>query len=167
MTTIVRCTVLALFLTALPLAAQTGVWTAVGSTGSIDEASLGIYATGTTNLFHLAGTTGTVVSRFNVTNTLGGGFTDAPPWTTLELTYFDIAVAGSVTATLFQLNRCSNVATAVCGVTSVDALTPTCVTCTFPAGTTINFGANNYVVEVRVNRTAANVVPQLFGLRIF
>jgi len=167
MRTNLRCTVLALFLAALPLAAQTGVWTAVGSTGSIDEASLGLYATGTTNLFNLPGTVGTVVSRFNVTNTLGGGITDAPPWTTLELTYFDIAAAGSVSAVLFQLNRCSNVVNVICGVTSVDALNPTCVTCTFPAGTTINFGANDYVVEVKVTRTAANVVPQLFGLRIF
>jgi hypothetical protein len=161
--TIVRCAILALFL-ALPMAAQSGVWTAVGSTGSIDEASLGIYAVNTTNLFHQAGALGTVVSRFNVTNTFGGGLTDTPPWNTLELTYFDIAAAGSVSATLFQVARCSNVATVVCGVTSVDATAPTCVSCTF-AG--LNFAANNYVVEVRVNRTAANVVPQLFGLRIF
>jgi hypothetical protein len=163
---IVRCTVLALFLAALPLAAQSGAWTAVGSTGSIDEASLGIYAVGTNNLFHLAGTVGTVVSRFNVTNTFGGGLTDAPPWTTLEMDYFDIAAAGMVSATLFQVNRCSNVTTVICGVNSIDATAPTCVRCTFPAGT-INFAANNYVVEVRVVRNVANVVPQLFGLRIF
>ena len=72
MRTTVRYAVLALFLTALPLTAQTGVWTAVGSTGSIDEASLGIYAVGTTNLLHQAGAVGTVVARFNVTNTFGG-----------------------------------------------------------------------------------------------
>jgi hypothetical protein len=162
----VRCTVLALFLAALPLAAQSGAWTAVGSTGSIDEASLGIYAVGTTNLLHQTGAVGTVVSRFNVTNTYGGGITDTPPWTTLELTYFDIDPASTVSATLFRVNRCSNVSSVVCGVTSVDSTNVTCVTCTFPAGT-INFGANNYVVEVRVSRTATNTSAQLFGLRIF
>jgi hypothetical protein len=162
---IVLCTVVTLFL-ALPIAAQTGAWTAVGSTGSIDEASLGIYAVGITNLFHQTGATGTIVSRFNVTNTYGGGVTDAPPWTTLELTYFDIDPASVVSATLFKVNRCSNAATVVCGVSSVDATSPTCVTCTFPPGT-INFGANNYVVEVRVSRTATNTSAQLFGLRIF
>ena len=164
--TTVRCAVLVLFLAALPLAAQSGAWTAVGSTGSIDEASLGIYAVGTTNLLHQAGAVGTVVSRFNVTNTYGGGITDAPPWTTLELTYFDIDPASTVTATLFRVNRCSNVSSVVCGVTSVDSTNVTCVTCTFPAGT-INFGSNNYVVEVRVSRTATNTSAQLFGLRIF
>jgi hypothetical protein len=87
-------------LAALPVAAQTGVWTAVGSTGSIDEASLGIYAVGTNNLLHKAGTVGTVVSRFNVTNTYGGGITDTPPWTTLE---FEARVVRSGTNTAPQL----------------------------------------------------------------
>lgn len=157
--------VLALF-AALPVAAQTGAWTAVGSTGSLDEASLGIYAVGTNNLLHKAGATGTIVSRFNVTNTYGGGITDTPPWTTLELTYFDIDPASTVSATLFQVNRCSNTSSVVCGVNSVDSLSVTCITCTFPAGT-INFGAGNYVVEVRVARTSTNTAPQMFGLRIF
>ncbi|HKH50127.1 MAG TPA: hypothetical protein VKM72_36205 [Thermoanaerobaculia bacterium] len=162
---IVCCAVLALFLATLPLAAQSGAWTAVGSTGSIDEASLGSYAVGTTNLLFQAGAVGTIVSRFNVTNTYGGGITDTPPWTTLELTYFDIDPASTVSATLFRVNRCSNVASVVCGVASVDSTSVTCVTCTFPSG--LNFGTNNYVVEVKVSRTATNVAPQLFGLRIF
>jgi hypothetical protein len=153
-------------LAALPVAAQTGVWTAVGSTGSIDEASLGIYAVGTNNLLHKAGTVGTVVSRFNVTNTYGGGITDTPPWTTLELTYFDIDPSSTVSATLFRVNSCSNVFNVVCGVNSVDATSVTCMTCTFPPGT-INFGAGNYVIEARVVRSGTNTAPQLLGLRIF
>jgi hypothetical protein len=157
--------VLALFLTALPLAAQSGAWTAVGSTGSIDEASLGIYAVNTNNLTFLGAATGTVVARYNVTNTFGGGITDTPPWTTLEMTYFDIAAASSVSATLFQLNRCSNPISVVCGVVSVDSTSPTCVSCTFPAGT-INFGTGSYIVEVRLTRTST-ALPQLFSLRIF
>lgn len=162
---IVRCTVLALFLAALPLAAQSGVWTAVGSTGTIDEASLPIYAVNTNNLTFLGASTGTVVARYNVTNTFGGGLTDAPPWTTLEMTYFDIAATSSVSATLFRVNRCTNAFSVVCGVASVDATAPTCVSCNFPAGA-INFATDSYVVEVRLSRTAAPL-PQLFSLRIF
>ncbi|HEX3131676.1 MAG TPA: hypothetical protein VH394_30345 [Thermoanaerobaculia bacterium] len=162
---VVRCAAVALLLTALPLAAQTGVWTAVGSTGAIDEASLPIYAFNTNNLTFLGAATGTVVARYNVTNTLGGGFTDVPPWTTLEMTYFDIAASSSVSATLYQVNRCTNTFTVICGVASVDATSPTCVACTFPAGS-INFANSAYVVEVRLTRTA-NPLPQLFSLRIF
>lgn len=60
---IVRCAVLALFLAALPLAAQSGAWTAVGSTGKVDEASLAIHAVNTNNLTFLGGATGTIVAR--------------------------------------------------------------------------------------------------------
>jgi hypothetical protein len=164
-TAVVRCAVLALFLAALPVAAQTGVWTAAGSTGSIDEASLGIYATGITNLLHAPGAVGTVVSRFNVTNTYGGGLTDTPPWNTLEMTYFDIDPTSTVSATLYRVNRCTNLVSVVCSVTSVDATAVSCVNCTF--GTPLNFALNHYVVETRVSRPATNVAPQLFGLRIF
>jgi len=166
---VVRCAVVALFLAALPLAAQTGAWTAVGSTGAIDEASLGIYAVNLSTLQHLGGALGTVVSRFNVTNTFGGGLTDTPPWTTMEMTYVDIPVAGtvgSVSASLFQVNKCTGAIAFLCGVGSVDAAAPACVTCNFAAGS-INFANSMYVVEVRVFRNAAGVTPQLIGLRIF
>lgn len=162
---IVRCAVLALFLAALPLAAQSGAWTAVGSTGTVDEASLAIHAVNTNNLTFLGASTGNIVARYNVTNTFGGGITDAPPWTTLQMSYFDIAATSSVSATLFRLNNCSNVLNVICGVTSVDAVAPACVSCNFPAGS-INFATGSYVVEVRLSRTAA-ALPQLFSLRIF
>lgn len=98
--------------------------------------------------------------------TYGGGITDTPPWTTLELTYFDIDPSSTVSATLFRVNSYSNAFSVVCGVNSVDSTSVTCMTCTFPPGT-INFGAGNYVVEARVVRTGTNTAPQLFGLRIF
>jgi hypothetical protein len=165
-TAVVRCAVLALFLAALPVVAQTGVWTAAGSTGSIDEASLGSYATGITNLLHAPGALGNVVSRFNVTNTYGGGLTDTPPWNTLEMTYFDIDATSLVTTTLYRVNRCSNLVTVVCSVSSVDSTTAmTCGSCTF--GTPLNFALNHYVVETRLSRAVTTSAPQLFGLRIF
>jgi hypothetical protein len=162
---IVRCAVLTLFLAALPVTAQTRAWSAVGSTGSIDETSLGSYAVNTTSLFHQSAAVGTVVARYNVTNTSGG--TDTPPWTTLEMTYFDIDAGSTVSATLIQVDRCTGFPRTICSVTSVDATSQRCVSCTFPAGTTINFATSLYVVEARVTRSATNDLPQLIGLRIF
>ena len=96
--------VAALFLSALPLAAQTGTWTAVGSTGIIDEAALTLFNFGTTNLTFRGNFTGTIVARYNVTNTLGGGVSDTPPWNTLEMGYFENNTTNSVQATLFQVH---------------------------------------------------------------
>jgi len=165
---VIRCAVVALFLVSLPLAAQTGAWTAVGSTGDIDEASLGIFAVNVATLQHLPAAAGTVVARYNVTNTYGGGITDLPAWNTLEMTYFDNSAMSFVSASLYQVNHCTGITNLICTVTSVDAAAPMCLACNFPAGTVINFGANLYVVEARVNRMMNNVVPpQLIGLRIF
>lgn len=163
---IARCAVLAFFLAALPMAAQTGAWSEVGSTGSIDETALGIYAVNGAVLQHRAGSTGTVFARYNVTNTFGGGLTDAPPWNTLELSYFDNSVSGTMAAVLLQVNRCTGAQTVLCNVSSVDAAAPTCRTCNFPAGS-INFGTNLYYVEVRLSRSSTAVTPQVIGLRIF
>lgn len=162
---IVRFAVLALFLAAVPATAQQA-WTAVGSTGAIDEASLGLYATSISSLGFQAGPTGTVFARYNVTNTFGGGFTDTPPWNTLEMTYFDNAGTSNVTAILYEVDRCTGTTTVVCGISSIDNAANTCQTCNFAAGT-INFATSNYVVEVRVSRSSNAVNPQLIALRIF
>ena len=167
---VIRCTVVALFLAALPVAAQTGAWTAVGSSGDIDEASMGIFAVNLSTLQHQPGAVGSVVARYNVTNTFGGGLTDTPPWTTMEMTYLDVPVAGSigtVSASLFEVDRCTGAISFICSINSVDGNAPACLTCTFPSTTVINFGASHYVVEVRVFRNMNNVFPQLIGLSIF
>lgn len=162
---IVRFAVLVLFLAAVPVTAQQA-WTSTGSTGTVDEASLGIYATNLASIGFTPGPTGGIQARYNVTNTFGGGFTDTPPWNVLEMTYFDSSVSSSVTATLFQVNRCTGAVTVLCSVNSVDATTNTCQSCTFPAGS-INFAGNIYWVELRMGRSVNTVNPQLIALRIF
>lgn len=162
---IVRLAVFALFLAAVPVTAQQG-WTAVGSTGTLDEASLGLYATNLASLGFQPAPTGSVVARYNVTNAFGGGFTDTPPWNALEMTYFDNSVNSSVSAVLFQVNRCTGAISVVCSVNSVDNAANTCQTCGFAAGS-INFLNSMYFVEVRVSRNVNTVNPQLIGLRIF
>jgi hypothetical protein len=154
----------ALFLAALPLAAQTGTWTAVGSTGVVDESAAGIYAFGSTNLTYLGASTAPIVARYNVTNTWG--MSDTPPWTTLEMGYFDNNAFSSVRADLFQVDTCTGRQTLICTVTSIDAASPTCNKCSFTPA--INFGISLYYVQVTLTHTASTVqVPQLFTLRIF
>ncbi len=154
-----------LFLAALPLTAQTGTWTAVGSTGVIDEASAGIYQFGTTNLtYNGAGSLSSIVARYNVTNTWGAS--DTPPWAFLEMGYLDTNPQVSVQATLFQVNPCTGAQTALCTVTSSDAGSAVCKRCQFTAG--INFGTNLYYVQVTLSRTSATITPPfLYTLRIF
>jgi hypothetical protein len=153
-------------LAGLPLAAQTGTWTAVASTGVVDESAAGIYAFGATNLgYNAAGSVAPIVARYNVTNTFGGGSSDTPPWMFLELGYFDNAAASQVSATLFRVNPCTGAQVALCTVTSFDSAASTCNTCAF-AGGSINFAAALYYVEVRISRTAVAVSPQALTLRI-
>ena len=163
---ILRCAVFALSLATVPLAAQTQGWTSVGSAGTIDRASLGLYATNTASLGFQPAPTGTVVARYNVTNAFGGGFTDTPPWNIFEMTYFDNSPSSVVSATLLEVDRCTGAITVVCGMNSSDAAGNTCTRCTFATGS-INFATSHYVVEVKVNRTLNTVNPQLIALRIF
>lgn len=163
--TIVRFAVLALLLAAFPVTAQMG-WTSTGATGTVDEASLGIFSTNLASLGFLPGPTGGISARYNVTNAFGGGFTDTPPWNVLEMTYFDNSPSSSVSVTLFQVSRCTGAVTALCTITSVDATTNSCVSCTFPTGS-INFAQNAYWVELRMGRSVNTVNPQLIALRIF
>ena len=163
---IVRFAVLALLLAVVPVTAQQQAWTAVGSTGAVDEASLGLYATNIASLGFQPNPVGSVVARYNVTNAFGGGLTDTPPWNLLEMTYFDNSPSSVVSAALFEVDRCTGAVTVLCSMNSFDAAGNTCNRCTFAAGT-INFATSNYFVEVRVSRSVNTVNPQLIALRIF
>ena len=62
-------------------------WTAVGSTGTVDEASANIFAFGTTDLGFKGGVQGNVVvARYNVTYTFDNNANpNRPGWTTFEM----------------------------------------------------------------------------------
>jgi|SRR6185369_3399737 len=163
---IIRFTLAALLLAcALPAAAAMGTWTAVASTGVVDESAVGIYSFGSTNLAYLGGSAAVtpIVARYNVTKTWSAS--DTPPWTTLELGYFDNGPTGAVRADLFQVDRCTGKQTLLCSFTSVDFTTSTCGSCTF--ATPINFAVSLYYVQVTLSRTSPNALPQAFTLRIF
>lgn len=156
-----RFTAAALFLTALPAAAQTGTWTAVASTGALDDSSLSITDVGTVGLQHKPNILSAVIARYNVTNTWG--LDDTPPWNTLELGYFDNSSLGQVTATFWQVDPCTGTATPICSKTSADN-GANCVSCLFTIP--IDFSRFNYVVEVTVSRSSTAVTPIARNLRI-
>jgi hypothetical protein len=161
--TLVALAAAALLSTALPLAAATGTWTAVASTGVLDESAAGIYADGTTNLgYGPAGSIAPIVARYNVTNTWS--VSDTPPWTILELGYFDSSPSSAVRADLFQVDPCTGSQTLLCSVTSVDNAASTCNSCQFAP--TVNFAAKLYYVQVTISRSTTAVNPQALTLRI-
>lgn len=161
----------ALLLTALTAAAQSGTWTAVGSTGTIDPNHLGLAGVigGTRLGFNPAGgsNSGTILTRFNVTNTYGGGIDDTPSWTTLQLGALNTGFPDTVSATLYRVSPCSGARVAICTTTNSGAGSGgSCSTCTF-ASTTFNFASFLYYVEVNITRAVGTGNPQLSTLRIF
>jgi hypothetical protein len=161
-------TAVVLFLTALTASAQTGTWTAVGSTGTVDPTQVALFGVigGTRLGFNPAGgsNAGTIVARFNVTNTWGGGTRDNPPWTTLEVGGVNTSGFDIVAATLYRVNPCTGARTAIC--TANNTISNSCATCVFP-NTTFNFTNFLYYVEVSITRTVGTGSPQLSTLRIF
>jgi hypothetical protein len=163
-----RSAVLAASLTLLTAAAGSAQspWTAVGSTGAVDEASLGLFATNLTNLSYAAASTSTtsIVARYNVTNTdeTGGPFPGAPPWSTLEIGYVEPGALGSITARLMNVDLCTGQIVSLCSVTSDDGTS--CKRCTFT--TPFDFVNKLYWVEVTLARSSATVNPAIRALRI-
>ncbi|HXU47017.1 MAG TPA: hypothetical protein VN783_15925 [Thermoanaerobaculia bacterium] len=152
---------LLLTLVAMPTFAQANpVWTAVASTGVIDEAALGFFAFGTTNLGYKNNALQPIVARYNVVNI--AGFVN-PAWTTLELGYLDTSANTQVAASLWEVNPCTGTRVLKCTVVSVDNNASTCATCQFAGIDFVNF---LYYVELTIARNA-NVNVQANTLRIW
>ncbi|HEX2643853.1 MAG TPA: hypothetical protein VHU81_12745 [Thermoanaerobaculia bacterium] len=151
-------------LLALPPMAQAEHWTAVGSTGTVDESASGFYGFGATSAGYRAGSTAltSAVFRYNVTNTSGQ---EIAPWNEFELGYFDNGATGQVLAQFFQVNPCTGARTLICSITSQDSPTANCARCTF--GTAIDFSKFLYYVEVTVSRSNSAALPTANTLRIF
>jgi len=160
---------LALLASSASSIAQSG-WTSPCSASALmDETSLGLYAVNpfpnNACLTFRAGRTGTIAARYDVTNTAVPS-TPVPPWTTMELGYFDPGLGG-VTAILYMVFPCTGQTVEICRVVSSDSPNPACKVCTF-ANTTFNYLTNLYFVEVILNRPSAEApVPQACTLRIF
>jgi hypothetical protein len=145
-------------------------WTAVASTGAIDGSSLGFFMFSGPSLTYLTGSTvlTPVIARYNVTNTFDNNANpDMPAWTTFELGYSDTGLpAGSVSATLFQVDPCTGNQVAICTVSSISNVANMCGDCTFNAGT-FDFAHHLYYIQVTLTRPAPNLFPTAKTLRLF
>jgi hypothetical protein len=157
-------TLAALLLAALPWTARADHWTAVGSTGTIDEANITPavnFAFSGPALSFLGNATGSITARYNVSSSI-----EFPTWNQLELGNLDTNNLGSITATLIRVTPCNGAQQIICAVTSTDNPTgPKCNSCTFGVG--IDFTQFLYYVEVRMNRSSPNAPLQTLTLRIF
>jgi len=161
------CAVLTLTLAPAVHAARD--WTAVASTGAIDNTSLGFFAFNGPALTYLSGSSSVapVIARYNVTNTYDNNANpDQPGWTTLELGYDNPGPAGSVSATLFQVEPCTGAQITLCVVNSLGGAVNSCTPpCKFTAP--IDFSLHLYYIQVRLTRTSPNLFPAAKTLRLF
>ena len=160
-----------LTLLAVPLTAQTGTWTMVGSAGSMDSTSVGIGAFNGIDFQYSTNSITPIVAYYNVTNTYGGGLTDTPPWKTLELTYSITSTSStttsSVSASLIEVDPCTGNLQVLCTVQGANTnVGSSCQTCDFKAHP-LNFQTHLYFVTIRMTRSAANALPVARALRIY
>ena len=154
----------ALFLVPLSLSAQTGTWTAVASSGDIDEASLGAFAVNGPILQHAAGSLVTVVARYNVTNTFDNNANpNKPGWTMLEMGS-NAPLNTIIEAKLYQVRTCDQQQTLLCTARNRSNDNP-CAKCTINGA--VDFTQHLYYVEVTLNRNSVqNSSPRMFTLRL-
>ena len=151
---------------AVPQALPRRPWTAVGSTGAVDEDSQNIYAFGSSDLGFKAGAAGSLITaRYNVTNTFDNNANpNRPGWRTLEMGS-KAPNSTIIEAKLFQIKACDTTPVLLCTARNRSNDHP-CATCEFNA--TIDFTDSLYYVEVTLNRFNSNTAnPRMFTLRLF
>jgi hypothetical protein len=143
-------------------------WTAAGSTGVVDESSVGRYSFTNASAGFLGGiaSINPLELRYNVTNTYDNNSNPAAPgWTTLELGAQ--APGGSVVgAFLYKVNLCTGAQTLLCSTRVNQAAAGTCTKCSFAAGS-IDFNKAVYYVRATISRTTPNEIPILHTLRVY
>lgn len=149
-------------------------WTAVGSSGSVDELSLPYF--GFTNAsagYKPTASLAPLEFRYNVVNvqhylSAAGGIPTVtmPGWTTLE---FGAQAPGTSVAEayLYRVNRCTGQQVLICQVRHYNQPAPgICRVCQFP-NTTFNFTSYLYYVRVVLDRNTVNENPMAHTLRMY
>lgn len=160
MKAIISLALLALVLT-VPAAAQNYDWSNVGSVGTI-AAGAGHNFIGPSFTFSPF-RTGTLTTRYNITNTVGGAIDKSPAWTTFTAAYTDNTAIGNVSLRLQQVDKCSNAETTICTITSED--NTSCASCTFTSNT-IDFANNFYYIQANINRTSTSANVSLHSVAL-
>lgn len=133
----------------VPASAQ--LWSAAGSTASIDEASLGLYEFSGQSLQFKAGATGTITARYPIVSDITN-----PGWGSMWIGY---AGAG-VTVTLKEVSQCGNSETVI--TTFHNPNTPEANICAghFFGPFTWNFAQRSYYLEVTLTRATTATNPR-------
>jgi len=165
---------------ATPVAAQIvpgfppAPWTAVGSSGSVDESSIPFF--GFTNAsagYGFNASTAPLEFRYNVVNvqhflSATGGIPNVtnPGWTIMEFGA-QAPLTSLAEAYLYRVNRCTGQQVLICQVRHSNQPAPgVCRTCQFP-NTTFNFTSFLYYVRVVLDRNTPGEAPMAHTLRIY
>lgn len=143
-------------------------WTALASTGVVDEAALNHYAFDASSFsFRVGSTSNSITERFNVTNTYDNNADpNVPGWTTLELGW-TIPATTTGSAALWKVDPCTGEKTLACGMSNFGEGGPMCSICTM-SSTQIDFTSNLYYIEVRLGRpTGSALLPRIDTLRLY
>lgn len=155
--------VLAVLIAAAPALAASPPWTAAGTTVVIDETSVPMSALTPPYFgFSAAAGNGVITGYLNVTDITGTGL---PPWDVLELSSFDNSPQSQVSATLFQLDKCTGAVTALCQAVSTDSTITKCSRCGF--NTPMDFNLYDYYITVNIYRSSTALVPKFYGVRLY
>ena len=149
-------------------------WTAVGSSGSVDEMSINFF--GFTNAsagYRPTASVDPLEFRYNVVNvqhflSVAGGIPTVtmPGWTTLEFGA-QAPFTSTADALLYRVNRCTGQQVLVCQVRHSNQPAPgMCRTCQFP-NTAFDFANYLYYVRVQLDRNTPNEIPMVHTLRIY
>ena len=142
-------------------------WTAIGSTGAVDEGSLSLYAVNGSELGFKGNTQGNmVVARYNVTNTFDNNANpNIPGWTMLEMGS-NAPLNCINSATLYRVKYCDRTPEPLCTARNRSSDHP-CATCQF-SNSAVDFSGYLYFVEVTLDRTGApTAAPTVYTLRIY
>jgi hypothetical protein len=143
------------------------MWSAVASTGTITDSTLGNYFIGASALAFRAGATGTVGTYYNVTNPKDTS--GSPFWTPFEFTARNPGGSPSTyaNAILYRVPRASNAAAnSVCLAFAPATGTASTTTCTF-SSSLIDFTNYYYFVYVNLGRDSTLSTVAAYEIRIF
>jgi hypothetical protein len=141
-------------------------WTAVASTGVVDEDGLRLFEFKGASVTYRQGvnTHDPFVLRYNVTNP--SRFDPIPGWTVLELGS-SVPVAGSfVSATLIRVDRCTGQEQEICTTTNNGSNGPICTTCNFAAND-VDYTNNLYYIRLVLRGADNPPPPSVHTLRLY
>jgi hypothetical protein len=152
------------FLLTLSAASAGQLWTATGSTGTIDPAVISIATIGNSTVGYSSSSSSTtpITVRYNVTL----DDTTGPTWSTLEILCNNANVTNGVFATLYSVNRTNGTVTLIASVGSTASASTQANTGGIGA-VTFDFTNNYYVVKATLTRASSTAFPTLNGVRLY